>query len=203
MSNTMITTVEDFAEAVKLILPLLDRGKTVQQVARFLMIPYGDVSTKHSGLVSKSLVSYHEPTNTYYRKGKYTGEHFITRTNTCRQICEAYVAGTLTDELLYTLLDEGRSVHYTTEDDNIRLRPYQKDLENYPTWEEQYKAAGIELVEDPGMFGNKRFYYEINGVVYRDINEAAAAIGVIPKTIKTRCFKGKEGYKEYSYNIEE
>ena len=195
--------IEKFSKVVFANLPLLDHGFSVQEVARILMLSYGDVKTEPSGLVSKALVNYHEPTDTYYRKGKFTEEHFITRTNTCRQICEAHLEGILTSELLYDLLDKGRKVHYTTEDDNIRLRPYQQDLDTYPTWEEQYEAAGIELVEDPGMFGNKSYYYEIDGEVYRDVNEAAAALGVHAKTIKARCFKGKEGYKEYSYNIGE
>lgn len=195
--------IDKFSKVVRANLTLLDQGFSISEVGRILMLSYGDVKTEPSGLVSKSLINYHAPTNTYYRKGRFTEEHFITRTNTCRQICEAYVDNTLTDELLYELLDKGRKVHYTTEEDNIRLRPYQQDLETYPTWQEQYEAAGVELVEDPGMFGNKSYYYEINGNVYRDVNEAAAAIGVHARTIKARCFKGKEGYKEYSYNIGE
>jgi hypothetical protein len=194
--------VERFIPIVKANLTLLDQGYRIEEVARILMLSYGDVKTKASGLVSKNLVSYHEPTNQYYRKGKFTEEHFITRTNTCRQICSAYLEGKLTDNFLYSLLDNGRKVHYTTEEDNVRLRVYQQDLENYPTWESQYEAAGIELVEDPGMFGNSKYYYEIDGKVYKNVNEAAEGEGVIAATIKRRSNNSKfPNYVELEYAI--
>lgn len=194
--------VERFIPIVKANLKLLDQGYTVEEVGRILMLSYGDVSTKASGLVSKKLVNYHAPTNQYFRKGKYTEEHFITRTYTCRQVCNAYLEGKLTDDLLCSLLDSGRKVHYTTEDDNVRLRVYQQDLENYPTWEEQYAAAGIELVEDPGMFGNSKYYYEIDGMVYKNVNEAAESIGCHPKTIKGRSNSSKfPNYVELEYAL--
>jgi len=152
--------------------------------------------------VSKALVNYHAPTNQYYRKGKFTEEHFITRTSTCRAICDHYLDGSLDDDLLYYLLDHGRKVHYTTEEENVRLRVYQQDKENYPTWVEQYEAAGIELVEDPGMFGNSKYYYEIDGKVYKNVNEAAEGEGVIAATIKRRSNNSKfPNYVELEYAI--
>jgi hypothetical protein len=194
--------VDCFIPIVKANLALLDQGYTVEEVGRILMLSYGDVDTKASGLVSKNLVNHHEPTNTYYRKGKYTEEHFITRTNTCRQVCNAYLEGKLTDDLLYSLLDLGRTVHYTTEDDNIKLRKYQQDVENYPTWESQYEAAGINLVEDPGMFGNSKYYYEIDDKVYKNVNEAAEGEGVIAATIKNRSYNSKfPNYVELEYAL--
>jgi hypothetical protein len=194
--------VDRFIPIVKANLVLLDQDYSVEEVGRILMLSYGDVDTKASGLVSENLVNHHEPTNTYYRKGKYTEEHFITRTNTCRQVCNAYLEGKLTDDLLYSLLDLGRTVHYTTEDDNIKLRKYQQDVENYPTWESQYEAAGINLVEDPGMFGNSKYYYEIDGKVYKNVNEAAEGEGVITATIKNRSFNSKfPNYVELEYAL--
>ena len=79
----------------------------------------------------------------------------------------------------------------------MQLRIYQQDLDNYPTWQSQYKAAGIKLVEDPGMFGNRTFYYIIENVAYAGINEAAAAIGCHPKTIKSRCKNKKDKFNNY------
>lgn len=194
--------IERFIPIVNANLGLLDQGYSVEEVARILMLSYGDVKTKASGLVSKALVSYHEPTKQYFRKGKFTEEHFITRTNTCRQICNAYLDIKLTDDLLYSLLDRGRMVHYTTEEDNIKLRPYQQDLDNYPTWEQQYAAANVELVEDPGMFGNTKYYYKIDGVVYKNVDEAAQAVNVIGKTVKARSKSKKfPEYQELFYEI--
>lgn len=194
--------VERFIPIVKANLPLLIEGYRIEEVARILMLSYGDVKTKSSGLVSKDLVNYHEPTNTYYRKGRFTEEHFITRTNTCRQICTLFLDGELDDDVLYSLLDEGRKVHYTTEEENVRLRVFQQDLKNYPTWKEQYNAAGIELVEDPGMFGGAKFYYKIDGDIFKGIKEAAKYIGCHEKTIKARSRSPKfENYVEVEYAI--
>jgi len=193
--------VQRFIPIVKANVALLDMGYSVEEVGRILMLSYGDVKTKHSGLVSSSLVSYHEPTNQHFRKGKFTEEHFITRTNTCRKLCYAYLDGVLTDELMKEILDYGRQVHYTTEEENMRLRHYQ-DNPDYPTWEEQYAAAGVELVEDPGLFGNAKYYYEIDGNVYRNVNEAAEGEGVHPKTIKGRCNNDKfPTYVEMEYAL--
>lgn len=194
--------VDLFIPIVKANLVLLDQDYSVEEVGRILMLSYGDVDTKASGFVSKELVNYHAPTKQYFRKGKYTEEHFITRTNTCRQVCNAYLEGKLTDDFLYSLLDSGRMVHYTTEEDNVKLRVYQQDLENYPTWEEQYAAAGIELVEDPGMFGTGKYYYEIDGKVYKNVNEAAEGEGCHPRTIKGRSYNPKfPNYVELEYAI--
>lgn len=194
--------VDRFIPIVKANLVLLDQGYRVEEVARILMLSYGDVKTESSGYVSKALVNYHAPTNQYYRKGKFTEEHFNTRTSTCRAICEHYLDGSLDDDLLYYLLDHGRKVHYTTEEENVRLRVYQQDKENYPTWVDQYEAAGIELVEDPGMFGNMKYYYEIDGKVYKNIYEAAKSEGVIAPTIKRRSNNSKfPNYVELEYAI--
>ena len=194
--------VERFIPIVKANLILLNQGYRTEEVARILMLSYGDVKTKSSGYVSKALVNYHEPTNTYYRKGKFTEEHFNTRTSTCRAICDHYLDGSLDDDLLYSLLDEGRKVHYTTEEENVRLRVYQQDKENYPTWVDQYEAAGIELVEDPGMFGGAKFYYKIDGDIFKGIKEAAKYIGCHERTIKARSRSPKfENYVEVEYAI--
>ena len=194
--------VERFIPIVKANLQLLDEGYRIEEVARILMLAYGDVKTKSSGLVSMNLVNYHRPTDTYYRKGKFTEEHYITRTNTCRKICVYFLSGDLDYDVLYSLLDEGRKVHYTTEEENIRLRVFQQDLKNYPTWNEQYEAAGIELVDDPGMFGGAKFYYKIDGGIYKGIKEAAASIGCHERTIKARSRSHKfKNYVEVEYAI--
>lgn len=194
-------TVDRFIPIVKANLVLLDQGYTVEEVGRILMLSYGDVNTKPSGLVSTNLVGYHEPTDRYYRKGKYTEEHFITRTNTCRQICKAYLEGTLTDLFLYETLDKGRKVHYTTEDDNIKLRPHQQNP-NLQTWEEQYAAANVALMDDPGTIGSAKYYYEIEGTVYRNVTEAADRLGIHPRTVKGRCKSEKFPlYNEKEYMI--
>ena len=194
--------VDRFIPIVRANLVLLDQGYSVNEVGRILMLSYGDVETKPSGLVSESLVYFHEPTSRYYRKGKYTEEHFKTRTKTCREICEAYLNGELTDVLLYTLLDVGREVHFVTKEENERVRRYQQD-HAITSWEEEYQACGITLVEDPGMFGNSKYYYIIDGVVYQNVNHAAEGINVHSRTIKNRCKSEKfPNYQELEYEHE-
>tara|TARA_R110000803_G_scaffold186839_1_gene249227 strand:+ start:511 stop:1098 length:588 start_codon:yes stop_codon:yes gene_type:complete len=189
-----------FEKVCNAVLPLLNNEEfNVQDVARILMLSYGDVYTKGSGLVSEKLVHHHKPTNSFYRKGRYTEEHFTTRTNTCRQVCYEYLEEDTDWNKIRSLLDVGRTVHYTTESENMQLRIYQQDLEKYPTWQSQYKATGIKLVEDPGMFGTRKYYYVIENVAYVGVNEAAAAIGCHPMTIKARCKKDKFDYKELAY----
>ncbi len=194
--------VDRFIPIVRANLTLLDQGYSVNEVARVLMLSYGDVDTKPSGLVSKSLVHFHEPTSRYYRKGKYTEEHFKTRTKTCREVCENYLNGTLTDGLLHALLDEGREVHFVTKEENERVRRYQQD-HAITSWEEEYDACGIELVEDPGMFGNSKYYYIIDDVAYRSVNHAADELDVHSRTIKNRSNSDKfPNYLELEYEHE-
>lgn len=192
--------VERFIPIVKANLTLLDIGYSIQEVARILMLSYGDVKTKPSGLVSKSLIVVHIPTGRMYREGKCTGEHFKTRTKTCREICELYKKGKLTDKKLYHILDEGRAVHLVTEEENIRLRTFQQD-HTYETWEEEYEACGIKLVSDPGTRGHCKYYYVIDGKTYLDITQAANTYDIHPRTVKSRCNSAKfKDWQELRYS---
>lgn len=202
--DTDLKTVsyDGFRHIVWALLPLVKDGRlTVEEFGRATMLSFGDVSTIPSGLVSSSLVWYHEPTKAYYRNPKVTHEHYITRTNTCRTIANTFLDGNLTEQKLTDIIEEGRMVHFVSEDENLRLRVYQQS-DDYPTWQEQYAAAGIELVPDPGTMGNKTYYYIIEGEVFKDKHEVVSKHGISYKTVVSRCRSKNSkwlGWEEYKY----
>lgn len=199
-----MSTVSDpakFIASTKALLPLLKDGTyTIEEFGRDRMLIFGDLPTISSGLVSSNLVVNHAPTKTSFRTCNVTHEHYVTRTATCRRIAELYLEGKLTDDLLEEIVEEGRKVHYVTMQENIDLRPYQQSPD-YPTWQDQYKAAGIELIPDPGLFGNKTYYYIIEGVPYADKHEAAKAHGVGASTVVNRSRSKKKflDWEEHKY----
>lgn len=198
MSKTV--SYDGFIHIVNALLPLVGEGKlSVEEFGRVTMLAFGDVSSVHSGLVSSKLCWTHEPTGRTYRQGNVTHEHFKTRTATCRDIANEFLAGTLTSDRLLQLIEEGRKVHFVTEQENIDLRPFQQS-DNYPTWEEQYQAAGIELVEDPGLFGNRSYWYRVDGVTYADKHEVAAAYNCGLSTVVNRSRNSKyPNWEEHKY----
>lgn len=202
MSKTV--SYEGFKHIVWALLPLVKEGKIgVEEFGRCTMLAFGDVGTVSSGLVSDNLTWTHEPTGRTYRSSKVTEEHFITRTTTCRDIANTYLDGDLTDEKLIELIEKGREVHLVTEQENLDLRPFQQS-DDYPTWESQYKAAGINLVPDPGTFGSKQYYYIIDDIAYADKHEAAAAHGVGVATVVNRSRSQKwPTWEEYKYSNKE
>lgn len=198
MSRTV--SYDGFKHIVWALLPLVKEGKLgVEEFGRCTMLSFGDVSTVPSGMVSDTLTWTHEPTGRTYRSSKVTEEHFITRTTTCRNIARAYLAGELTEDKLNELIEKGRKVHIVSEQENLDLRPYQQSAD-YPSWESQYKAAGINLVPDPGTFGSKQYYYIVDGIPYADKHEAAAAHGVGTSTVVNRSRSEKwPTWEEYKY----
>lgn len=185
MSATV--THKGFVAFCEYLLPAVKDGRMGRKEwARAAMLSFGDLPSIPSGLVSKTLLWTHEPTGRTYRKSRVTHEHFKTRTKTCREIVHLYMDDRLTPEMLEIVIEEGRQVHFVDELENIALRPFQQD-ESILTWQEEYEKAGIELVPDPGTFGNKTYYYKIDEIYYADANEAADATGVHSKTVKARC----------------
>jgi hypothetical protein len=200
-----MSTVSDpakFIASTKALLPLLKDGTyTIEEFGRDRMLIFGDLPSIASGYVSSRLVVNHAPTKTSFRNCNVTHEHYVTRTTTCRRIAELYLEDKLTDDLLEMIVDEGRKVHYVTMQENIDLRPYQQSPK-YPTWQEQYAAAGITLVPDPGLFGNKTYYYIIDDIPYADKHLAAKAHGVGVSTVVNRARNQNQkfvGWTEHKY----
>jgi hypothetical protein len=169
--------------------------------ARAAMLAFGDLPSIPSGLVSKKLLWTHEPTGRTYRKSKVTHEHFKTRTKTCREIVGVYLREELTQEILNDIIEEGRKVHFVEEYENIVLRPYQQD-ESIEDWEIEYANAGIELVKDPGTFGHKLYYYEIDTIMYADKHEAAKKHKCNASTVVNRSRSVKwPTWSEFKYDF--
>ena len=184
MSKT--ATKRGFVAFCNYLLPAIKDGQIGNhEWARAAMLAFGDLPSIPSGLVSKKLLWKHEPTNRVYRSSKVTHEHFKTRTKTCREIVDLYLNDELTQEKLNEVIEEGRKVHFVEEYENIVLRPFQQD-ESVLTWQEEYEKAGIELVPDPGTFGSKLYYYQINTIMYADKNEAADAHNISASTVVNR-----------------
>lgn len=201
MSKTV--TKKGFVAFCNYLLPAVKDGEIGdKEWARAAMLAFGDLPSIPSGLVSKKLLWTHVPTNRTYRRTKVTHEHFKTRTKTCREIVAAFLNDELTPELLNNIIEEGRKVHYVEEYENIVLRPYQQD-ESIIDWQEEYERAGIELVEDPGTFGNKLYYYRVGIIMYADKHEAALAHNISPSTVVNRSRSPKwPDWVEYKYEFD-
>jgi len=140
----------------------------------------------HSGLVSKNAQ--------HLTVAKITKDHFYSRKRSARKIFEMMDAGASIEEL-YDFIVLSCSVHYVTKRENLDLIPFQKNIKDYPTWQEQYAAAGIELV--PYVKKNARKYvYIINGIEYKSLTEAAAVHNCSDANVYYRCVTSKS--KKYS-----
>ena len=202
MSKTV--SYDGFIHIVKATLPLVKEGKiTLEEFGRSAMLSFGDIGSVHSGLISDALVRTHSPTNRKWRDCDVTHEHFKTRTTTCREICQEYLDGNLTDERLVELIEEGRKVHYVSKQENIDLCAHQqnKDLK---TWQEQYAACGINLVNEVELFGNKTYWYKVDGKSYADKHEVAKEHSCGASTVVNRSRNKKfPGWEEYKYTSEQ
>jgi len=142
----------------------------------------------HSGLVSKSAA--------HLTVSKITKEHYHSRKRCARKIFAMLDEGATIDQLTDFII-EACSVHYVTKAENNLLVRYQKDIENYPTWQDQYAAAGIELV--PYVKKSvKKYVYIIDGIEYTSSKEVAKAYSVSSATVDHRCTKDRRGnYPEW------
>lgn len=197
-------TEDSFTLIVKTLLPKVkEKTLTKYQFARCTMLYLGDVTTIPSGLISEKLIKTHKPTNRKYRTSNVTHEHYKTRTETCNQICDEYLSGNLTEERLKYLIYEGRKVHFVTSQENIDLCVFQQD-EKYSTWQEQYKAAGINLVDDVETFGTKIYWYKIEGEIFADRSEVIDKYSCSASTISNRCKSEKfPDWERFKYNDEQ
>jgi hypothetical protein len=202
MSKTV--SYDGFIHIVKATLPLVKERKiTLEEFGRCAMLAFGDIGSVHSGLISSDIIRTHNPTGRMWRGSEVTHEHFKTRTVTCREICQEYLDGNLTDERLIELIEEGRKVHYVTKQENIDLCVHQQN-KDLTTWQEQYEACGIKLVKDVELFGNKTYWYRVDGIAYADKHEAAAAHSCGSSTVVNRSRNKKfPNWKEYKYTSEQ
>lgn len=137
----------------------------------------------HSGLVSKSAQ--------HLTVSKITKEHYHSRKRCARKIFAMLDEGATEDQLTDFII-EACSVHYVTNAENRLLVRYQKDIENYPTWQDQYAAAGIELI--PYVKKSvKKYVYIINGIEYKNVSDVMETYGCTMSTVNNRCVKDKRG----------
>lgn len=111
----------------------------------------------HTGLISEAAS----------KKGvKICKEHFFGRLASAKLIMQKIAEDKWSDERLVCLIKSRSRVHYTTSAENMTLRNY-----DHLYWREAYKAAGIKLI--PFVPRNKKYIYNIEGIEYNSIQDAA------------------------------
>lgn len=194
----------EFKEVLRNSLRAVDNGVcSPESFARIFMWSYADLGCIHSGLVSTKLIYKHLPTAKLYRNSVVCEEHFQTRTETMMMIVDAHKKNILDELYLDHLMEEGSKVHLVTTQENIDLMKFQskKSTAYIEGWEEQYKAANIVLTADPGTFGRKQYFYEIDGTCYADKYEAAECLDIKVSTVITRSRNANKfpEWKEHKY----
>lgn len=138
----------------------------------------------HSGLVSENAQ--------HLKVSQMTKDHYLSRKKGAIKIFEMIDAGATIDELTAFVI-EVCNVHYVTKRENLDLIPYQKNTALYPTWQEQYAAAGIKLVPYIKK-SNKKYVYIINEIEYNSPNDAAIANDCKISDVYYRCIKSNSEY---------
>lgn len=138
----------------------------------------------------------------HFKKSQLVKEHFYPRQASAYRMFEMLDAGVTFNELV-AFIKKVCQVHYVTKEENIALIPYQKRGSGYDTWEEQYKAAGIELVPYVRK-STKKYVYIIEGIQYSGILDVMKKYNCSRATVKNRCLKDKRGlypdWKRELYN---
>jgi hypothetical protein len=129
-------------------------------------------------------------------------EHFYPRQASAHKMFEMLDAG-VTKEELTAFIIKVCQVHYVTKEENEALKKFQKIGSGYDTWEEQYEAAGIELVPYVRKTA-KKYMYIIEGVRYNNILDVMKKYNCSQGAVNNRCLKDKRGlypdWKRELYN---
>jgi len=126
----------------------------------------------HSGLMSKECKN--------LPAAKMTNEHFFPRKKSADLIMEQVKKGKSVNRITNIILSRTR-VHRVTSTQNHYLRKFQGG--NYTNWQEEYAAAGIELIP----FERKNAYtYTVEGEQFSTLGEAAEKYGLTPDGARYR-----------------
>ncbi len=126
----------------------------------------------HSGLMSKECED--------LPAAKMTKEHFFPRKKSADLIMEQVKNGRSVNRITNIILSRTR-VHRVTSIQNHYLRKFQGG--NYANWQEEYAAAGIELIP----FERKNAYtYTVESEQFSTLGEAAKKYGLTPDGARYR-----------------
>ena len=129
-------------------------------------------------------------------------EHFYPRQASAHKMFEMLDAGATKEELVAFIIKVCQ-VHYVTKEENEALKKFQRIGSGYDTWEEQYEAAGIELVPYVRKTA-KKYVYIIEGIRYSGILDVMKKYNCSLATVNNRCVKDKRGlypdWKRELYN---
>jgi len=125
----------------------------------------------HTGLISEAA----------NKKGvKICKEHYFGRLASAKLIMKKIAERKWSDKRLVQFIRSRSRVHYTTSAENQELRKY-----DHLYWTKAYKAAGIKLV--PFIPRNKKYVYNIDGLEYNSIQDAAQKYSISPELARYRC----------------
>ena len=113
---------------------------------------------------------------------KMTKEHFFSRKQSSRLLFEQIRKGKSIKRLTSIIMSRVR-VHRVTKQENIDLIPFQHD-NNYKTWQQEYKAAGINLVK----YVRKNSYtYYVGDKKYDSSKQISDEYGISTAAVNHRC----------------
>lgn len=143
---------------------------------------------KHTGLIS---VKANHP------GVKICKEHFFGRLASAKKLMQKIAEGKWTDDRLVQFIDSRSRVHYTTSDENQRLRNY-----DHLHWREAYRQAGIQLVQFAPR-REQKYVYNIDGMAY-NVADAAKKYNCTKAVVLYRCnSKSKKWTKWQRKNVNE
>lgn len=181
---------------IRSMLDVKDHVERSMDLARAIGTIIFEVDTTKSGFVSKSLVD----TNGFRVAGG-CEDHYHSRQQAAYKIIDA------NPEInrIIDFLGEFSKVHLVTSEENIRLSPIQNGANTrHLPWKEQYKLAGIELVEDKGMaprYYYARYWTPDTGAMgqrgFDTIEEAANDTGLSYDELRKRCKSKAKKWERY------
>lgn len=184
------------AVMIRSILDVQDQIDRDMDVARAIGTLIYEVNTTKSGFVSKSLVD-----KNGFRVSGGCEEHYNSRQQSAYKIMDANpdIDG------IVEMLTEFSKVHLVTSEENIKLSPIQNGADTRDlSWQEQYKLAGIELVEDRGAA--PRYYYacywtpdgQLGQRGFDTIEEASRDTGLSYDELRKRCKSKAKKWERYN-----
>jgi len=129
-------------------------------------------------------------------KSKLTKEHFFSRKKSAYKIYDAAMHGASRQRILAMIKSRCR-VHLVTRKENEALKKFQKkEVQHlYPTWREEYNAAGIKLLNEQSL--KKKYVYNIEGLCYNNLLEIAKAYNISSETARYRVLKNIHKWRDW------
>lgn len=158
-----------------------DRPEHLQFVTGLIAEGLHRMKPIHTGLISEAA----------NKKGvKICKEHYFGRLASAKLIMKKIAERKWSDKRLVQFIKSRSRVHYTTSQENTILRNY-----DHLYWTKAYAAAGIKLV--PFVPRNKKYVYNIDGIVYNSIHDAAQKYNITTANVRYRADSKSKKWTEW------